>query len=637
MSGFQVSPGVQVKEIDLTNVVPAVSASIGGYAGDFGWGPVDEITLVSSEKILASKFGKPSVDKVTDFMSAAYFLNYAGALRVVRAIDAVASNANTDDATTKVVIKNQDNYDAQDGSFVDTIVATTAVATLAGQTELVLVDVTGITVGDVVSTAVAGIAVGTTVLSIAGNTITLSLATVADIDGTVTPVEINVAVYKGEFAAKYPGILGNGLDIEVCSSAAAYATWSYKGQFASAPGSSDYAVARSGSADEVHVVIVDKTGLFSGTAGAVLETFGFLSQARDAKASDGTTIYYKDVLNRSSKYVWLLNHDQGLTGAGSLASGTTFSTESTVKTYTFVGGTDTVNTDAAVVLAYELFNDAETVDISLLFQGTNAGDTPSTTLSEKLISIAESRKDCVAFISPPIEATVGSADPSGDVIAWADGITSTSYAVIDSAALKVYDPYNDQYVWIQAASSVAGLCANTDDIADPWFSPAGLNRGQLLNVVKLSFNPTKAMRDDLYQARVNPLVSFAGEGTVLYGDKTALAKPSAFDRINVRRLFIVMEKAIATAAKFQLFEQNDAFTRAQFRNLVEPYLRAVQGRRGVTDFAVICDETNNDGQVIDSNSFVADIYVKPTRSINFINLNFIATRTGVEFSEIVGQ
>ena len=254
-----------------------------------------------------------------------------------------------------------------------------------------------------------------------------------------------------------------------------------------------------------------------------------------------------------------------------------------------------------------------------------------------MIALAEGRKDCVVFVSPRIADTVNNATAAADVITWANQLTSSSYAVIDSTALYVYDKYNDEYRWIAASGTTAGLCANTDNVADAWFSPAGLNRGQLLGVTKIAFNPKKADRDDLYKARVNPIVSFPGECTVLFGDKTALAKPSAFYRINVRRLFIVLEKAVSTASKFQLFEFNDEFTRAQFRNLVEPFLRDVKGRRGITDFFVVCDNTNNTGEVIDGNRFVADIYIKPARSINFITLNFVATRTGVEFSEIVGQ
>ena len=242
----------------------------------------------------------------------------------------------------------------------------------------------------------------------------------------------------------------------------------------------------------------------------------------------------------------------------------------------------------------------------------------------------------MAFVSPPIEDSKDITNPGQEVTGWVEGLTSTSYASVDSSAVYVYDKYNDVYRWIGAAGHIAGLCANTDNVADAWFSPAGVNRGQLLGITKLAWNPNKAERDDLYKKRCNPLVSLPGQGTILFGDKTLLKRPSAFDRINVRRLFIVLEKAISTAAEGQLFEFNDEFTRAQFRNLVEPFLRDVKGRRGLTDFAVVCDTTNNTSQVIDANSFVADIFIKPARSINFINLNFVATRTGVDFSEISG-
>ena len=281
-----------------------------------------------------------------------------------------------------------------------------------------------------------------------------------------------------------------------------------------------------------------------------------------------------------------------------------------------------------------MLSDAETVDVNLLFGVTEESEV---SIPQALLAAATSRKDCVAFVSPPITATVGSSTPAADVKAFADQLTSTSYGVIDSTALKVYDKYNDVYRWIPAAGHIAGLCANTDNVADAWFSPAGFTRGQLLGVTKVAYNPSSADRDELYKARVNPITAFPGQGIVLYGDKTAQAKPSAFDRINVRRLFIVLEKAVATAAKYQLFEFNDEFTRAMFRNMVEPFLRDIKGRRGITDFAVVCDATNNPGAIVDSNQFVADIYIKPARSINFITLNFIATRTGVEFSEIVGQ
>ena len=260
-------------------------------------------------------------------------------------------------------------------------------------------------------------------------------------------------------------------------------------------------------------------------------------------------------------------------------------------------------------------------------------------MANKMIAVLpKARKDCVAFVSPAVAVTVNNATAAADVKTWADALTSSSYAVIDSTALYVYDKYNDVYRWIVASGAMAGLCANTDNVADAWFSPAGFTRGQILGVTKIAFNPKPKLHAmTCIKLRVNPIVSFPGEGIVLYGDKTALQRPSAFDRINVRRLFITLEKAVSTAAKFQLFEFNDEFTRAQFRNLVEPFLRDVKGRRGITDFSVICDATNNTGAVIDGNRFVADIYIKPARSINFITLNFIATRTGVEFSEIIGQ
>ena len=300
------------------------------------------------------------------------------------------------------------------------------------------------------------------------------------------------------------------------------------------------------------------------------------------------------------------------------------------------GGTDdNTPTTGEIAAGFDLLEDAETVDVNLLFAAPDVDGQEA--IAEDLISIANARKDCMAFISPPIDDTVNTSTAAANVKAFADGLTSTSYASCDSSAVYVYDKYNDVYRYIGASGHMAGLCANTDTVADSWFSPAGVNRGQLLGITKLAFNPKKADRDTLYKARVNPLVSLPGQGTLLFGDKTLLSRPSAFDRINVRRLFIALEKAISTAAKAQLFEFNDEFTRAQFRNLVEPFLRDVKGRRGLSDFQVICDTTNNTSSVIDGNKFVADIFIKPSRSINFITLNFVATRSGVEFSEIAGS
>lgn len=549
---FQVSPGVQVQEIDLTNIVPAVSTSIGGYAGAFSWGPVEEIRTIGSEKELASVFGvPPKTDTAVaqSFLTAASFLKYASALKVVRAVETTAKNSTSGNlGASGVQIKNRDQYDS---SF-------------SGEESVV-----------------------------------------------------------GSWGAKYPGTLGNSLKVSVCPgsiSSGDFIAWDYKDLFTAKPGTNEF-----------HIVVVDEDGLWTGISGTVLEKYEFVSTVSDAVKEDGSTNYYKNVLNNNSKYVWYLKADSALVGIGA---------GDAVVDYSFAGGTDVTVVASSVNAALELFADAETIDINLLFAGADAEGT--TDIAAKLCEIANTRKDLLVFLSPPLEASVGTATPADDVKAWAaDAQTTTygnnSYAVYDSTALKIYDKYSDTYRWIPACGHIAGLCANTDQVADAWFSPAGLNRGQLLGVTKLAYNAKLADRDSLYKASVNPIVSFPGQGTILFGDKTGLTKPSAFDRINVRRLFIVLEKAISTAAKFQLFEFNDEFTRAMFRNMVEPFLRDVQGRRGLTDFLVVCDTTNNTSDVVDRNEFRAEIYIKPARSINYITLSFIATRSGVQFSELVGK
>jgi phage tail sheath protein FI len=558
---IQVSPGVQVKEIDATNVVPAVSTSIGGFAGVFNWGPVEEVTTVSTEKELAEKFGTPDSNTAKYFLTASSYLKYGGALKVVRS---ATGNKNATSDGAGLLIKNDTVYE---NSFS------------AGQ-------------------------------------------------GSV-----------GEWAAKFPGTLGNSLKVSVISSGiSSFSGWAFSSSYDGAPGTSEYAVSlgKSSLGDEMHVAVIDEDGLISGTVGTVLETFAFVSQGSDAKKNDGTSNYYVDVINAESEYVRWMDHDSNLTNAGSALSGlSSIAKPTSAMEDSLAGGTDdNVPTVGEIALGFDLFEDAETVDVNLLFACPDANG--ANTIANDLISIAVARKDCMAFVSPPLEDTVGSSSPAADVKTFADTLTSSSYAACDSGALYVYDKYNDVYRYIGAAGHVAGLCANTDNVADAWFSPAGFSRGQLLGVTKLAYNPNQADRDTLYKARVNPIVAFPGQGTVLFGDKTLQSKPSAFDRINVRRLFNVLEKSVSTAAKFQLFEFNDEFTRAQFKNLVEPFLRNVKGRRGLEDFLVVCDLTNNTSQVINSNQFVADIYIKPARSINFITLNFIATRSGVEFTEIAG-
>lgn len=425
--------------------------------------------------------------------------------------------------------------------------------------------------------------------------------------------------------------------------------WEYFGSFDKAPGQTDFLANRfaqdptsaNGAAmDELHVVVVDNKGLITGQPGAILERFAGLSRVTEAKNDQGASIYYKDAVNFGSQYVWWANDEANAASANATAILSSTNTEAA--TYNFVGGKDgldEVNVEESVLYeAYDMFLNSNESDISLVLQGKARGGDRGQQLGNYIIdNICEQRKDCVAFLSPNYDALINNLyQEVDDIIAFRNAITSSSYAVIDSGYKYMYDRYNDVYRWVPLNGDIAGLCARTDDTNDPWFSPAGFNRGVIKNVVKLAYNPSQAERDSLYKSDVNPVINVTGAGTLLYGDKTALGKPSAFDRINVRRLFIVLEKAIALAAKYTLFEFNDAFTRTQFRNLIEPYLRDVQGRRGIFDFKVVCDETNNTPEVIDRNEFIGDIYIKPARSINFIQLNFIAVRTGVAFNEIIG-
>ena len=427
--------------------------------------------------------------------------------------------------------------------------------------------------------------------------------------------------------------------------------WSYFNVVETAPGQSDYQRFNGNTAamDEMHVVVVDEGGMFTGTPGSVLEVYKNVSRATDAKNNDGSTNYYKDVINQNSEYIWWTADRRNATSASAVSLASSLNNSPANMTMRF--GADGLNESTATLsilgAAYDQFVSTEDIDISLVLQGKPVGGT--TVVGGETISnfqlanyiidnICEVRKDCIALISPDKAKVLNNVGNEAlSLKNWRGAVRSTSYAVMDSGYKYQYDRYNDIYRWIPMNGDIAGLCARTDQTNDAWWSPAGLNRGNIKNVVKLAWNPRKAERDVLYSNGVNPVVTFPGQGTVLYGDKTLLAKPSAFDRINVRRLFIVLEKAISTASKYSLFEFNDAFTRAQFKNLVTPYLRTIQGRRGITDFLVVCDETNNTAQVIDSNQFVGDIYIKPARSINFIQLNFVAVGTGVQFSEVVGR
>ena len=455
----------------------------------------------------------------------------------------------------------------------------------------------------------------------------------------------NGAGVFGEWAARYPGALGNSLKVSIADSAT-FSGWTYKDEFDGAPSTSSYAAGLSGSNDELHIIVIDEDGAISGTEGAILEKFAYVSKASDAKRTDGTNNYYRDVVNTRSEYVYWMDHPNSVTTsvAGQGTSGVNWGQPvagngfkdltSAQTTWSLTGGVDDFAlTDAEKIAGFDLMANAELYDISLII----TGQASAAVASHAIQNIAETRLDCVAFVSPEDSGNPIIGNTSTQITAinnYRNSLPSSSYGVMDSGYKYQYDRYNDKYRWVPLNADVAGLAARTDYTNDAWWSPAGLSRGQIKSVVRLGVNPNKTQRDTLYKNGVNPVVAFPGEGTVLFGDKTLLSKPSAFDRINVRRLFIVLEKAIATASKYQLFEFNDSFTRAQFKNLVEPFLRDVQGRRGITDFVVKCDESNNTGEVIDRNEFVADIFVKPTRSINFITLNFVAARSGINFSEI---
>jgi phage tail sheath protein FI len=454
---------------------------------------------------------------------------------------------------------------------------------------------------------------------------------------------INGGGVVGEWAAKYPGKLGNSLKVSMADRDT-YSTWAYKDEFDSAPGTSEGAAIIGGSNDEMHIIVIDEKGYISGVENAVLEKYAFVSKASDNKKTDGTNNYYKDVINGRSEWLWWTDHTDLVAGGyeatnwGVPMAGTAFKSMTAPLTQSLSGGVDdNSSTDGQKMAAYELFANATLYDINLIMMGK----ANSTVTNFVIDNVALSRLDAVVFISPEDpdsgEVIIGDgATHVNKIIDFRNELGSNSYSVMDSGYKYQYDRYNDVYRWVPLNGDIAGLCARTDYTNDPWWSPGGLNRGQIKNVVRLSCNPNQTMRDNLYRNSINPVVTFPGQGTVLFGDKTLLTKPSAFDRINVRRLFIVLEKSIATAAKYQLFEFNDAFTRGQFRNLIEPFLRDVQGRRGITDFLVKCDESNNSGEVIDRNEFVADIFVKPTRSINFITLNFVAARSSIAFSEIGG-
>jgi len=580
------SPAVTVKEIDLTGVVPNVQTSTGAFVGNFGWGPVGVATLVSDESGLVSTFSAPTDDNTVDFHSAAYFLRYSNSMYVVREQDSDGKN------------------------------------------------------------------------SVANNT-SLGSLTAQTVNNLDAFEDLSIDSSDGAFIAKYPGTIGNSLKISIVGTDSAsgsetnFNSWAYKDNFDGATGTSAFVTALGGYNDEIHVAVIDEDGEITGNAGTVLETFPYLSVAKNAKSPDGSSNYFKEVLKLKSKWVYagdfhLSGDSDGVNDFGGSLWGTTATTtgqdfatgqnySNTTSAWSFKSGntSSSLGTDD-FLRGYDKFEDKDNIEVDFLIAPESLTNTAATTIVNDLVAIAgTTRKDCVAVASPSRNAVVTVGTNVG-VLTNNNTYTKSSYLVQDNNYLKVFDKYNDKYIKIPAASSTAGLMAATDLVAAPWFSPAGSRRGRYQGITDIILSPTKAERDALYKAGINPIANIPGEGIMLFGDKTNESRPSAFDRINVRRLFLGIERAIAIAGRNVMFEFNDEFTRAEFVNIVEPFLREIQGRRGITDFRVVCDATNNTAAVVDRNEFVASIFIKPARSINFVTLNFVAVRTGVEFDEVVG-
>ena len=637
---FQVSPGINVSEIDLTAVVPAVSTTTGATAGHFRWGPVNKATLISSEDALAQQFGKPNNDTATDFFTAANFLAYGNALYVTRAENSTMSNAHGNAANTVATrIDNDDDYENNHSSGI------TNVGNWVSKYPGALGNSLKVSVcasGDAYESTLSGtfsVTSNTTSVTFSANqaaTIVagdlLELGADAGVKQTRRVASISANGTVATLENRYTGDTVSG-------GASLTRKWEYAVNTDRAPGTSATATKAGATTDEMHVAVIDEDGLWTGTKGQVLEVFQNVSMASDGKTTTGGNNYYKDVVNNQSRYIWWASSSNIGTNVGtSVDGGTTYTGATTPLTVSLVNGSDgAVPSAANLISAYDKYASAEDIDVSFILGSGNG----QTVVTHVINNIAEVRRDLLVAISPLRGNVVNNSTYAGkeaeDIVAYRNTLPSSSYVTMDSGWKYQYDKYNDVYRYVPMNGDTVGLMVRTDTTRDPWYSPAGFNRGNVKNVIKLAYNPRKADRDTLYKAGVNPVVTFPGKGTVLYGDKTMLANPSAFDRINVRRLFIVLEKAISLASQTTLFEFNDAFTRSQFRNLVIPFLRDVQGRRGITDFRVVCDETNNTGEVIDRNEFIGDIYIKPARSINFIQLNFVAVRTGVDFSEIVGQ
>ena len=641
----QTSPGIIVQERDFTNSrLQETITNVGAIAGPFTQGEVGVSKLITTEKELVETFGKPTADNYEYWFTASEFLNYGGNLQVARIGSNAAgylTNANSG-GVASVSIENESDYEVNfEGASQTFKFASKTPGSWGNALQVVSIDAGA----DQILTLASGVAFSK------GDSITDGTA-VGKVyeDNTADTTKVAVVLDAGSAKfAKNGTVSGENVD--------SVTTW-YDQQYAvpglikwnaiaPRPNTSPYVADRGGSKDEVHFVVLDKTGGITGTSNSILEKILYVSKAPDAKTTEGEGNFFQKVIKGRSKYVYVTAYEDApvyeASGAVDIADGSSSADEFKLygpKSYTLSGGTDYQNYNVGneTQTYLDVFTDTETLVIDYILSGP-------TTLAKanSLINLANTRKDCIAFVSPQRSDVIGSdassaAAQAENVVDFFESISdSSSYAVFDNNYKYIYDRFNDTYRWIPCNADMAGLCVNTTEVAEPWYSPAGFNRGNLRNAIKIAFNPNQEQRDDLYAKRVNPIVSFPGQGIVLFGDKTALRSPSAFDRINVRRLFLILERTIKDFSKSVLFELNDVTTRTNFTTQVNNYMRDIQARRGMTDFLVVADESNNTADVIDRNEFVADIYIKPARSINFITLTFVATRTGVSFDEVVGR
>ena len=672
MASTLLSPGVEIQERDLTiGSIETVEVNVGAIAGAFLKGPVLTPIRISTEAQLIETFGEPTDDNAETWWTAASFLSYGGVIDVVRCATSGQLTASDDSVTSPYTlsIPTKDVYEADYFYAGNNPFRFAARNVGADQNSLRVATIdTGADVTLTLDGALTTSTIGTQVQTASASPNGAKSGYIFAWDGANNKVSL---ITSDTWVAT--DVIENGVtDLNVTAKANWYdeqvvypavgnkpaLPWS---AIAPRPTTSPYVADRGGSKDEIHVVVYDATGEITGSPNTLLEKFTYLSKANNGRTSEGSQNYYPQVLLDGSDWIYWGSHEtvgiydvsanQSITGgniSGTNNKGSDATTAfdlSGVSEYTFIKGAESGGaTSGEIISAMQEFADTETVEIDYLLMGPGdigsgaSAESNTKAIAAAALTISSARKDCIAFLSPWKGNVVGvtsSATQAQNVVDFYDTMQATSFGVFDNGWKYIYDRFADKYRYVPCNGDVAGLCAATTANGLPWFSPAGLNRGAIKNAVKLAFSPTRTERDKLYQNRINPITSLPGQGILLFGDKTALASPSAFDRINVRRLFNVIEKTIGNAAKGVLFELNDEFTRNNFKNVVEPYLRSIQAERGITDFLVVCDETNNTGAVIDSNEFKADFYIKPARSINFITLTFIATRTGVSFEEVV--